>query len=96
MSKTVKTHEVKGFSNGTEYEIFLEKNCYQCKHYIEWTEATPENPECRTEAAIAEADWDISRWPKGKIKMNQDLESGNFYIPHCLDFKGVSENAVQL
>ena len=92
MNKTVKTHEVKAFSNGAEYELFLEKNCYRCKHYVDWMKVSEIIPKCETEEMLAEAYWDIERFPKGKIKMIQDLESGNFYIPHCINFEEVESN----
>jgi len=40
------------FSNGSEYEAFLERNCYKCKHYVHYDEATEENPVCQIEEDI--------------------------------------------
>lgn len=41
------------FSNGTEYMGFLESNCLQCKNFVRPNEATPENPVCKIEEAVA-------------------------------------------
>lgn len=41
------------FSNGTEYESFLERNCGDCRFYVLWEEATEKKPECHIEERIA-------------------------------------------
>jgi len=43
------------FSNGTEYEAFLERNCYQCPMYVPFEEATKDRPVCPIEDRIAQA-----------------------------------------
>ena len=86
-NKEIKIHDVNTFSNGTEYYLFLEKNCERCKHYVDWEEVYGEKPTCETEEALAKAYWDKEWFPKGKIKMNEDIETGGFYIPHCIDFE---------
>jgi len=82
-----KTVVVETFSNGTEYGLFLEKNCFKCRHYVGWEVATAENPECSIEADIAEAMFNEDKFPEGKIMM--DIEDGKPYIPHCVDFTEV-------
>lgn len=41
------------FANGTEYECFLERNCYNCPFYVHYDEATEDNPVCNIEEQIA-------------------------------------------
>ena len=41
------------FSNGTEYEAFLETECADCPHYVYFEEATREKPVCEIEERIA-------------------------------------------
>lgn len=87
----IKVHDVTTFSNGTEYQLFIEKNCDRCRKFVPWEEATAEKPECKIEAGLSEAQWDPDRWPSGKIKMNQDVTNGGFFIPHCVDFEPTTE-----
>ena len=41
------------FSNGTEYQEFLSRNCEKCPHYVHYDEDTLENPACEIEEDIA-------------------------------------------
>lgn len=40
------------FSNGTEYQSFLEKECRRCPHYVHYEEATMERQCCPIEEAV--------------------------------------------
>jgi hypothetical protein len=41
------------FANGSEYDSFLEENCYKCKKFVYYDESTEENPVCEIEEAIS-------------------------------------------
>lgn len=41
------------FSNGSEYDAFLERNCFDCPFYVGYYEATKEKPVCKIEERIA-------------------------------------------
>lgn len=52
------------FSNGTEYQMFLEMFCFKCKKYVDYEETAPERPVCQIEEKLAlcsitgnEEDW---------------------------------------
>ena len=40
------------FSNGTEYDEFMGRNCEKCPHYVDYGEATEESPVCSIEEVI--------------------------------------------
>jgi hypothetical protein len=58
------------FSNGTEYEIFLDDNCMRCKKYVWWEEANDEKPCCPTEETIALANRET--FPYDKLNRDPD------------------------
>ncbi len=41
------------FSNGTEYQCFLESQCFDCRFYVHFEEATEKKPVCHIEERIA-------------------------------------------
>ena len=41
------------FSNGTDYEAFLEQNCYRCPLYVHLEQATDKKLVCEIEERIA-------------------------------------------
>lgn len=41
------------FANGTEYHCFLEVNCYKCKKYVDFEDATEDKTVCQIEEKIA-------------------------------------------
>lgn len=55
------------FSNGTEYMNFLERQCYMCKNYVNWEEATDENKVCEIEDKISLAQFDILQFPDNEL-----------------------------
>ena len=71
------------FSNGTEYECFLENYCYQCRKFVWWEDATDENPVCPIEESIHEARFDGEKFPINNIKWNKDM------IAYCTDWKSI-------
>lgn len=53
------------FSNGTEYECFLESYCLNCYRYKVDADDFPARNSCRIEKAMAERRWnDKIPWPK--------------------------------
>jgi len=69
------------FSNGTEYESFLERNCFRCKRYVPFDDATTEKPICPIEEAIALAGWgETYNFPVEKLK-----ENGYMHRYDCAD-----------
>ena len=59
------------FSNGTEYMVFQEQNCDRCGHYVDWEEATPDNPVCPIEERLAAAMFDESVFPHEHLAENE-------------------------
>jgi len=51
------------FSNGAEYDAFMEMNCYRCRHYVPFEEASPERPMCAIEDRISLATMDEEALP---------------------------------
>jgi hypothetical protein len=43
------------FSNGTQYECFLEQNCEKCHFFVYYEDATEKNPVCSIEDRIAQS-----------------------------------------
>ncbi|MGO4369354.1 hypothetical protein AB4Z21_00910 [Paenibacillus sp. MCAF20] len=41
------------FSNGTEYESFLDSQCGECPHFVHFEDATEDRPVCEVEEKIA-------------------------------------------
>ena len=78
--------DVDGFCNGTEWELFMEKNCLRCRKFVDYTEATPEKPVCPIEEAIASAAWGQSEFPSRYIKQEY-AENGTPNVPHCTERK---------
>ncbi len=42
------------FANGSEYDEFMEDNCYQCPMFVHWEDETEEKSVCPIEQRIAE------------------------------------------
>lgn len=56
------------FSTGTEYGLFLEMNCYKCKHYkFNEEELMPTEDSCKYEKAMLTARFDESKFPHDVI-----------------------------
>jgi len=69
------------FSNGTEYDCFMEYNCFRCKKYVHFEDATPENPVCPIEEAIALAGWGETKdFPAYKL-----IPNGYMHRYDCTD-----------
>lgn len=51
------------FSNSTEYELFLETYCYNCKNYKDWEKEEP----CPIEDKMALAVFNENEFPKNEI-----------------------------
>lgn len=73
---------LKTFSNGEEFRLFMGKNCEQCDNYVNWEDATEEEPVCPIENQIFEAMFDESKFPNEYIVEELD-ESGRPYVPIC-------------
>jgi hypothetical protein len=43
------------FSNGTEYESFLEMNCEKCKKFVHFEDSSEDRPVCQIEEMVAHA-----------------------------------------
>ena len=50
------------FSNGTEYMIFLDANCNECPHYVDYYDDDPDNV-CEVEDKLSRAALIESEWP---------------------------------
>ena len=50
------------FSNGSEYDEFMGRNCEKCPYYVDYGEATEENPVCSIEEDISIGG--IKKFPK--------------------------------
>ncbi len=70
------------FSNGTEYMMFDEEFCCNCKKYVPYEKATDDNPVCPIEDAIAQAMFEIELFPHKFIK--RDSVTGPTY---CTEFE---------
>lgn len=86
----VKVRDVKTFCNGTEYDLFMAKNCYRCKKYVDWQEATASNPVCPVEDNIGAAMFNESLFPSGFIKQRFEPD-GTPHVPHCTELEEVVE-----
>lgn len=84
----MKIEDCKTFCNGTEHDLFMDNNCYKCKKYVYFQEATPENPVCPIEEKIHEAMFDESLFPKEHIKQKW-TDDGRPYIPYCTEREGI-------
>lgn len=51
------------FSNGAEHDAFMELNCFRCRHYVPFEEASPERPMCAIEDRITLAMVDENAFP---------------------------------
>lgn len=89
MSKR-KFAEGKPFSNGTEYEVFLDNWCHECTYYKERFDGFPEFPEwggCPVLDAMEHARFDLDCFPKKFIIEEHDAD-GNVLCWHkCIRFK---------
>lgn len=73
----------KPFSNGTEYEVFNELRCCNCKHYVDWEKGKP----CPIEDAISKAYIDPKFFPKKEIVDEYD-DNGKCVDKYiCLKFE---------
>ena len=75
------------FANGTEYMVFDEAYCCNCKKYVPWHEATKNNPVCPIEDAIAMAQYDEKKFPYKYIKRDQPNE-----FSYCTEFEAEGAN----
>ncbi len=80
----VKIFNIMSFCNGTEYELFMEKNCCRCKKYVSWDEEESGQEPCPIEEKIGEAMWDSNAFPSEYIKQKWD---DGPYVPHCTEFE---------
>ena len=55
------------FSNGTEYEIFMERFCYRCSKYKSDKEGIPYDNSCNIEKKIFESSFDSDKFPKDNV-----------------------------
>lgn len=72
------------FSNGTEYMMWLEENCCQCKKYVTFEEATKENTVCHVEDAIAVYACTEENWP-------EEVKKNGIYVGKCEKFEKSEE-----
>lgn len=87
----------KPFSNGTEYEIFLENFCFRCKHgkinedgYAEY----PENGGCKTWDAMENARFDIDLFPCDDVVMIK--EEGKMPLWNvCKHFESIDDDLMK-
>lgn len=79
----------KMFSNGTEYMLFLETVCLNCKKYVDWEIATKDNPVCPIEEklSICNITGEEEYWPE-EIQMHWK-EINDFKVPvwACSEFE---------
>lgn len=69
------------FSNGTEYQCFLEVNCFKCKKFVHFEDATEENPCCKVEESIGLASVGVDEeFPWDKL-----IENGLMHRYDCTD-----------
>ena len=85
----MKYNEIKPFSSGNEYEVFLYNWCNRCVNYKLRDDGFPEFPEnggCPVLDAMEYARFDLSVFPCKEIIEEQD-ESGNIVYYHkCTRF----------
>ena len=85
----------KPFSNGTEYEIFLDNFCYRCKKHKEREDgfcAFIEEGGCPIENAMEDARFDISLFPCNEIV--QVYENGEIKHWHVCKKFGTNDVAL--
>lgn len=58
------------FSNGSEYDAFMELNCFRCRHYVPFEEASADRPVCAIEDRIAQAALDEAAFPYDWLDKN--------------------------
>jgi len=81
------------FSNGAEYDAFLEMNCYRCRHYVPFEEASPERPMCAIEDRISLATMDEEAFPYAWLDENGTKARYTCRRRIGLGRKGVDEKA---
>lgn len=77
------------FSNGTEYEIFLDNYCNKCRHGKLREDGFPEFPEqggCPIWDAMENARFDASQFPSDDILEVRDRDGNVLSWHHCCRF----------
>lgn len=79
------------FSNGTEYQMFIETHCGRCEKYIEIDDIG--NTSCKIETAMSRACMDEDKFPYSDITMEW-VTTGKFKYPKwsCSEFEEKQKN----
>ena len=83
-------NESKPFSNGTEYEIFLDNYCHRCQHYIVRADGFPEFPDkggCPILDAMENARFDRSLFPSKDIVEVRHLDGKIITWHRCTKYE---------
>jgi hypothetical protein len=78
------------FSSGMEYEFFHECFCERCNKLKLDEDFMPTPDNCNIENAMAEARFDITKWPKDEIVRSED----HFHI--CTKFETADKRLMKL
>jgi len=79
----------KPFPNGSTYDFFNNHFCCRCNKYKVDREGMPLPDNCTTENALAEAQFDESKWPSNDIVGIKDIN----HI--CLHFTADDESVME-
>lgn len=88
---TDKPMPYRGFSNGTEYYAFLERQCDVCKHFVHWEDASPDSPVCPIEERMALTVVTGEDFPSEFIVE----DPGPRQFPYCIKFEAVDKEDEQ-